>query len=210
MTDAESIARLIAGDEPPSWLTPAMEKLRATLHWTVRKESEYPTRQGLRKRLKILADAIDLVRGSLRDFPISTLLLSGEDCFEHQNEMDHALHHYAAMVSRTLNEIPSGPGRNKYYARADGLSCAVNCALMVCMAWKRVNGKLPPNNNNTAHRACAALWAAAGGRMNGLWGRTRERTSVVIWRDHIRDAKKSIRSLEAEFINRNLDAIPGG
>ena len=207
MANADTIAQLIAGDEPPRWLTPAVQKLCTTLKWAVAKEAEYPTRQELRKKLKALANAIDVVRGSLRDFQISTLLLSREHGFQHQNEMDHALSNYADMVGGEMIKIPSGPGSNKHFASPQGLSCAVNCALMVCLIWERVHDRWPPKSNHTAHNACASLWAAAGGRTLYKPGVS---DSVVVWRDHIRSAEKATSSPEAEFIQRSLDAIPGG
>jgi hypothetical protein len=174
----------------------------------IQKDSDYPPRKELRARLQSVADAIDVVRGSLRDFEVSTLLLSTETGFEHQNEMDHALRNYAEKVSKVLNEIRPGPGRNKHYASA-GLSCLVNCALMVSLMWERVHREWPPVNNNTAQEACAELWAASGGDTTRLYGTTKDTRSVVVWRDYLRDAKAATDSPEAELIKRSLDAIPG-
>jgi hypothetical protein len=203
MIDDESIARLIADGSPPDWLTPIVEKLRRTLDWSIKHEASYPTREALRTKLETLGAAVEVVRRNLTDLEISELLLAGDDLFEHQNEMYHGLSSLAVRVSRVLNEIRPGGGRDKHYAH-EGLSSQVNCALMVCIAWDRVRGEWPANSDPVAHRACGALWKAAGGGAG--WGGCSE----VVWRDHIRAAKKAATSQEAVHIEGYFPAPPGG
>jgi hypothetical protein len=206
--DIVGIARLILGatKELPEWLVPVIGKALATLAWSVKTEPKYPSREELRKRLQALSAAIENVRKEIRDLSLSTLLLRGDDQFHNENEMYHGLGDLAVRVTGTIDRIPSRKGRDKFFGRPEGLTLQVNCALMVSTIWVRVHGKSPPNTAKSAQQACAALWEAAGGEILGRWGKTAHGASVVVWRDHLREAKRSADSAEAAFILRSLSA----
>ncbi len=209
------IARLIAGNEPPSWLVVAVSKARATLAWTVKKEREYPHRKELRARLKKLAVAIETVREAmLRDFDLMTLLRAGDDFLLNENETYHGLGDLAERVKRTLGDLPARKGRYKYFWRSEGATPQQVCALMVSVLWERVRSTPPPNTNAEAQEACAALWAAARGPVKPKRKIVRkvriprDSTSTEVWRDHLRAAKLLAQSDEAKFLRRSLSPNP--
>jgi hypothetical protein len=215
MTDTdEAIARLIATpDEPPLWLLSAVEKARATLAWTIKKEREYPNRKEMRVRLVGLAAAIDTVREAMRDFDLATLLRAGDNFFLNENETYRGLGDLAERVSKTLEAIPTRKGPDKYFGRSEGATPQQICALMISVLWKEVRSKPPPNTNANAQEACLALWATAGGlakrkrgrKIAGRWRIPSDGASTEVWRDHLRAAKRLVNSDEAKFLRRSLD-----
>ena len=153
------IARLIAGDEPPGWLLCAADKARDMLSESRRGEAIYPKRARQRQQLVTLHSAIAFVRKAIRNPTISATLLAGDNHFHNQNETDHGLADLAKRAATAIGEIPPGGGRNKF--QPDGLRPQVKCALMVSVLWTSARGVEPPTANETAQRACEALWKAA-------------------------------------------------
>jgi hypothetical protein len=213
MRSDETITLLIAGKDPPSWLSAALEKARATLAWTVKKEREYPSRKEMRARLMKLAGAIGTVREAMRDFDLATLLRAGDNFFINENETYHGLGDLAERVRKTLDALPPRKGSDKYFLRSGGATPRQNCALMISILWEEVHSKAPPNTNANAQEACAALWEAASGpvkrgrKVAGKWRIPSDGTSTEIWRDHLREAKLRAGSEEAIFLKRSL--VPG-
>jgi hypothetical protein len=206
--DAETlIARLIAGDgaELPPWLVPEISKARCTLAWSVAREAEYSTRKELLRKMRAIQAAVELVRKSILGLDIANVLLDGDDQFLNQNEMYHGLGDLAARAAKIVNRIPARKGRDKFFPRADALILQVNCALMVCVIWKRAHGESPPSSNLRAQHACDGLWKAAGGPTLGRWGTSKDGASVAVWRDYLRTALRSTESKEARFLDRKLD-----
>ncbi len=210
MSSDGSIALLIAGQDPPSWLSVAVAKARATLAWTIRKESEYPSRKAMRARLGKLAAAIDTVREAMVDFDLAMLLRAGDNFFLNENETYHGLGDLAERVRKTLDALPPRKGSDKYFWRSEGATPQQNCALMISILWEEVHSKAPPNTNANAQEACAALWAAASGpvkrgrKIAGKWRIPSDGTSTEVWRDHLREAKLRNESEEAKFLKRSL------
>jgi hypothetical protein len=204
MSSDGSIALLIAGQDPPSWLSMAVAKARATLAWTIRKESEYPSRKAMRARLGNLAAAIDTVREAMVDFDLAMLLRAGDNFSLNENETYHGFGDLAERVRKTLDALPKRQGRNKYFWRSKGATPQENCALMISILWERVHSAPPPNTNVRAQTACEALWKASGGSAAGRWGATPDGESVSVWRDHLRSAKKLSSSDEAQFYRPSL------
>jgi hypothetical protein len=208
MSSDWSIVLLIAGQDPPSWLSVAVAKARATLAWTIRRESEYQSRKAMRARLGKLAAAIDTVRDAMVDFDLAMLLRAGDNFF--LNETYHGLGDLAERVRKTLDALPPRKGSNKYFWRSEGATPQQNCALMISILWEEVHSKAPPNTNANAQEACAALWAAAsgpvkrGGKIAGKLRIPSDGTSTEVWRDHLREAKLRAESEEAKFLKRSL------
>lgn len=213
MSSDGSIALLIAGQDPPSWLSAAVAKARATLAWTVGKEREYPSRRVMRARLGKLAASINTVREAMFDFDLATLLRAGDSFFLNENETYHGLGDLAERVRKTLEALPPRKGSDKYFLRSEGATPRQNCALMISILWEEVHSRAPPNTNANAQEACAALWVAASGpvkrgrKVAGKWRIPSDGTSTEIWRDHLREAKLRAGSQEAKFLKRSL--IPG-
>jgi len=213
------IARLIAGDEPPGWLLYAADKARDMLSESRRGKANYPTRAPQRQQLVTLHAAIAFVRKAMRNPTISGTLLAGDNHFHNQNETDHGLADLAKRAATAIGKIPPGGGRNKFYAQPDGLSPEVKCALMVSVLWTSARGEVIPTSNETAQRACEALWKAASvGESVSVRGakpkkrnvrvkaagcgpdRRKAGESVTRWRDHLRAASRAPSSNEAEFV----------
>jgi hypothetical protein len=76
--------------------------------------------------------------------------------------------------------------------------------------WERVHSATPKSDDKQAQKACAELWAAAGGfverdgKIVGHWS-GRSKPSTAVWRDHLRAAKKLDDSEETRFLRRSLD-----
>ncbi len=208
----ETIALLIAvsGEEPPSWLGASVSKARGTLAWTIQKEREYPTRKELQARLKELASAIETVRKAMLDIDLATLLRAGDDFLLNENETYHGLGALAERVKNRLVELPVRKGRDKFFGRPEGATPQQNCALMVSILWERVHSAAPKADDRQAQKACAELWAAAGGlverdgKIVGHWS-GRSNPSTAVWRDHLRAAKKLDDSKETRLLRRSLD-----
>ena len=217
MSDEEdTIARFIARstEEPPLWLHAAVEKAMDTLAWTIQEERKYPTRKELQSRLKALASAIETVRQAMLDLDLATLLLAGDNLFLNQNETFHGLGDLAERVKIQLGKIPIRKGRDKFYARPDGATPQQNCALMVRILWEFVHSAAPKPDDMRAQKACAGLWAAAGGlverggKVIGHWS-DRANPSTAVWRDHLRATKTLDNSEEAMFLRRSLQSECG-
>jgi hypothetical protein len=205
------LARIIAGNEPPSWLFAAAAKARDTLYWTIKSEREYLRRSEMRAWLEEMAAAIETVRAAMwNDFDMMTLLRAGDAFLLNENEMFHGLVYMAERVKETLAKIPAGKGRHKYFWRSEGATPQQLCALMVSILWELVHSAAPPNTNAEAQEACAWLWVAAGGlveregKIVGKWGATGDGASVSVWRDHLRAAKLLAQSDEAKRLRRSL------
>jgi hypothetical protein len=211
MSGDGSIALLIAGQDPPSWLSVAVAKARATLAWTIRKESKYPSRKAMRARLGKLAAAIDTIREAMVDFDLAMLLRAGDNFFLNENDTCHGLGDLAERVRKTLDALPPRKGSDKYFWRSGGATPQQNCALMISILWEEVHSKAPPNTSANAQEACAALWAAASGpvkrgrKIAGKWRIPSGGVSTEVWRDHLRAAKRLAESDEAKFLRRSLN-----
>jgi hypothetical protein len=203
--DLDTIARFIAPStgEPPSWLHAAVEKAMDTLAWTIQGEREYPTRKVLQSRLKGLASAIETVRQAMHDSVLAPLLLARDNLFLNQNETFHGLGDLAERVKIQLGKIPNRKGRDKFYGRPDGATPQQNCALMVRILWEFVHSAAPKPDDEQAQKACAGLWAAAGGPVTDHWS-DRANPSTAVWRDHLRAARALDNSEEAMFLRRSL------
>jgi hypothetical protein len=203
-SEDDTIARSIAGstEEPPSWLHEAVSKARMTLVWTIQKEREYPTRKQMQSRLKELGSAIETVRQAMLDLDLATLLRAEDNFFLNENETFHGLGDLAERVKIQLGKLPIRKGPDKFFARPDGASPQQNCAIMVRILWKLEHSAAPKPDDKRAQKACAGLWAAAGGRLG--WS-DHENPSTATWRDHLRMAEALDDSEEARFLRRSLD-----
>jgi hypothetical protein len=207
MGSDEYITLLIAGQDPPSWLSAALEKARATLAWTIKKER----RKEMRRRLVKLAGTIGTVREAMRDFDLATLLRAGDSFFVNENETYQGLGDLAQRVSKTLVALPARQGRHKYFWRVRGATPQQVCALMINVLWQAVQSAAPPNTNTNAQEACAALWTASGGptklkRKSGARVKIAS-DSTEVWRDHLRAAKRFANSEDENLLKRSL--VPG-
>ena len=210
MSSDGSIALLIAGQEPPSWLSAAVAKARATLAWIITQERVYPGRKELRLRLEALATAIGFVRREVLNPDMVELLRTGDKVLLYERETYLGLGDLGERVKRLLLDVPQRKGSDKYFGRSDGATPQQNCALMISILWEKVHSKAPPNTNANAQEACAALWAAARGpvkRRRKIAGKLRipsTGTSTEVWRDYLRDAKLRAESDEAKRLKRSL------
>lgn len=204
MTDPFEVARFVnKGSDPPEWLRAASAIARDALAWTAQSDADFLPREKLREQLRALEAAAEFVRANLCDINVSTLLLNGDTHFLNQNEMYHGLGDVARRAARTLDLVPVGPGRNKFFGPSAGLAPRVVCALMISIIWRRVHGAPPPVTNKQAQEACEALWTEAGGSNSGKWAAL-DRKSVSTWREHLIGAKEAENSSEARHVTRLL------
>jgi hypothetical protein len=164
MSSDGSIALLIAGQEPPSWLSAAVAKVRATLAWTTRKESEYPSRKAMRARLEKLAAAIDMVRGEMVDFDVAMLLRAGDNFLPHENETYHGLGDLAQRVRKTLDAVAQRKGSDKYFWQSEGATPQQNCALMIRSFGRRFIPRRRRTQMRTRRKRAPRYGRRQGGR----------------------------------------------
>lgn len=189
-TALSEIAHIVAGDDSTlREVAGIVARFQAALANAIATNKVYPTRKALDARLNALRLAITTIRECVEDHQVAPVLLRGDAFFDHQYEMLAGLE---ALETRTKKVcIRKGKGKDKHYARPSGLNEQGVCALMVATAWREANGVWPPHNNSSAQRACAALWASAGGEKG--WADA----SISVWKGHLEAAKAAEVSDEA-------------
>jgi hypothetical protein len=161
-------------------------------------------------RLETLATALEFVRRELLNPDMTELLRTEEKVLRYEREIYQGLGDLGERVKRLLLDVPQRKGSDKYFRRSEGATPQENCALMISILWAQVHSKAPPNTNEGAQQACAAMWAAAGGQVKrgrttaGKRRITSDVQSTEVWRDHMRKAKKLGESEEAKFLKRSL------
>jgi hypothetical protein len=213
------IADLIVGPgkETPPWLTAALSKARATLTWIIEAKRAYPNRNELRGRLELLVAAAKFARLQILDLDMVALLRAGDRAMLNEYETYQGLGDLAERATKALAKIPIRRGSDKHLVRSHGATPHQNCALMIIFIWEKCHSKSAANANQNVQAACAALWAQVGGqarRSPKIARKFKIRNAIEttdVWRDHLRAAKKIMKSPEATFLKDSLLdlALPG-
>jgi hypothetical protein len=193
----EDLARAIAGDDPPQISILGLKRLASSLTVTIRNEAAFPGRQELRKRLKSVAEAADLIEREISDSVFLSLLLGDDQHWtEDENATVRGLQDIASRSLLAIANVPKGKGPQKSYPRPKGAAPMTLCALIISVAWLETRRKWPGQNKEEAKDACEMLWRIASGD-----GR---RQSNAVWRDHLREAAKLRGKPEAKRIHKAL------
>jgi hypothetical protein len=194
-----AIASRIAGIEPaPDWLISIVGHAVFWIRANHQTREEFPGRRNLRQRLNVLRNAAEKLTGEFKDWHqdlekqvmISLLEHGGLDRAT-INLLAQALPRLVAAAAATPPP-DSGQGRHKSFSNAAAMSPQEMCAGLVVYGWKRARGELPPHTNVQLHRACEAVWDAAGlpPRDRGGGGSGNEGDSLTGWSQHIQTIKR--------------------
>jgi hypothetical protein len=99
MNRDEAIAGLIfaPGEDLPPWLIASVRNARSTLASIIGQERAYPGRKELRRRLEVLAEAIDVVRRETLNLDMALLLRAGDSALLNERETYEGLGDLAAL-----------------------------------------------------------------------------------------------------------------
>jgi hypothetical protein len=193
---------------PPNFpRSEALKTLLEGLAFDIWRETQYPSRPVLRRRLERIRDAgrpgrrpgaREFLRRELADPRIAALL---------DVETPNPPKGLRERVERVLARTPTR-GRGKLYPDvANGPDALEHCALIVMMLWRRDTGRLPGQWRSAAHKLCEQLWQAAGGEPHG--GPAAKDGSLGAWRRHLAAAKRYLPPHQAgKFVERILDPPP--
>ena len=126
MNRDEAIAGLIfaPGEDLPSWLIASVRKARSTLASIIGRERAYPGRKELRRRLEVLAEAIDVVRRETLNLDLALLLRAGDSALLNERETYQGLGDLAARVRNTLDALPARKGERQVFRAVRGRDAA--------------------------------------------------------------------------------------
>jgi hypothetical protein len=173
---------MIACDGPPDWLIKRLPAFVAGLSGAIHNTKEYPVRAEIRNRLMALAKSARLVERELCDSEILSLLRGDDPCWtDEENAIMQGLASVASLADLAAAKVRKSQGKDKHWARPEGLAPMTQCALIVTIMWNKARGCWPGKDNEQAQCACEALWRIASGGPR--------RQSVAVWRDHLRDAR---------------------
>jgi hypothetical protein len=192
-----NLARAVGAGDPPQVLVSGLKKLTSGLTGTIRGQAAFPGRQQLRKRLKAIAVAANLIEREISDSVVLSLLLGDDQHWtEDENATVRGVKDIAIRADLALEKVPLGKGRRMHFPRPEGLDAMTLCALIISVAWYEARKRWPGNDNKNAKRACEMLWRIASGE-----GR---RQSNAVWRDHLRNARELRGKPEAMAIQKAL------
>ena len=183
------VARLICGDDPPTWLAEQLWRWNRWLYRDRRVEEIRLPRKQMRSTLREIENAALLLTEALapsliREFldaspggPIvdpERLMRALEDlsdrAFQARNGAD--------LATKSGASKP-GPGK----ARPESMSPRTLCAIMIWDAWKHVHKSEPAPKNRQAAEAAEAYWRSAGGERHYAG-----EEPLAVWRHHFKKA----------------------
>jgi hypothetical protein len=188
-------AACIAGTmPPPHWLIEIITLGVGALRGNYETRESTPTRTELRRRLAAIRSASDVLAREFKDYRrnleryacIPWLQAAGLDQ-PTINALAQGLPKLATCAAAV--RLPhAGQGRHKSFVNEAGLTPYEICAGLVAYGWLDTRGKPPPHTCKTAHRACEAVWQAAGLPR----ARAGAQDSLTGWRTHLQGIKRRI------------------
>ncbi len=180
------IGKIIARCEPPAWLLRGLESNARYLSTIIDNENRWPSRTVLRSRFSSLAEATQTVLEHLHDPALRHLIRFRRDMPVRPTE-DEVGQYLEALVKAATSEadlVRVGHGRDIHAPSTSALSARDICAAIVVVAWRSIRSGEPPHTGDGPQRACAGLWAFAGGATGAKWGESQKG-----WRRHLEVAK---------------------
>jgi hypothetical protein len=168
MSTLLSVARAIAGGDPPRWLIDELLERFGDPMTKLSMPEPSPATQ--RKALEEILKHIQRIKAKTKIDSID--LLTSLELSELAERMESETQ--AALAGHK-------PKRQGRYAPT-GMTAATECAVIVCELWEKCRGKWPTNNAES-RRACAELYAEIGG------GPTKE-DKDGFWRKPLQEAKR--------------------
>ena len=167
-------------EPPPDWLGIGLASAVKQLSGVIPFAEAYPTRAELRARLEIARQAAALLFDTLNDKRFLPHIEAARAAAKHTKPSLNALLPFAndlnnivlPALTRARDNIRVGKGRDKQVPYPGRFSPQEHCAAFIAVAWQEVHGCAVPHSSVRAHKACEALWIAAGGNTNDRWGNT--------------------------------------
>jgi hypothetical protein len=171
---ADADAPAVPPAVPPAWLPIALESGAKYLRTLLNGAAAFPGRAGLRRRLKKLVRALELVKHEADAWPSWMLWEEGRRAAGIEaadwQAANAAIPRLLAAAQAAESSIRPGHGRDRHRLNPGALSYKQICAAIVAVAWKEIHASPLPYTAERTHHACAALWAAAGGDDKGWSG----------------------------------------
>jgi hypothetical protein len=205
---ALQIARLITQPAPPPvWLEMGLASATEQLSRVIPFAAAYPTRAELRTRLEKARQAAAVLLDTLDDRHILPHIEAARAAANHTKPSLNALLPFAndlltvvlPALTRARDNIRIGKGRDKQEPYPDRFSPQEHCAAFIAVAWQEVHGCIAPHSSTRAHKACEALWVAAGGSTSDRWGNTNGG-----WRGALKAVKATAHENRLQFLRRTF------
>jgi hypothetical protein len=197
----EHAAAYIAGEAPaPAWLIEIVALGVIGIRGNHATREESPTRSEIRARLvairsaaAVLAREFEQCHRDIRRYTaIAWLQAAGLDQAT-INALTVALPKLAACATAARVPAP-GQGRHKSFPNQAALTPHEMCAALVAYGWQNSRGKLPPHAYALTHKACEAVWQAAGLSR----ARAGNSESLTGWLTHLQRIKSRIRASQSD------------
>lgn len=168
ISDYEALARLIAS-APPPWLPEVLQNWAASLRFQDRMRCSWLSRVELRRSLREVEQAADLLGKALLNTDICLFLnAAGDEPIAHRELFDLLLRDLRIRAMCAANGpdlvMPDGKTRRgRGTAVPPGLIEPLGlCALLIAEAWKHFNGEYPGSKSMKAAVVADRLWTLSG------------------------------------------------
>ncbi|QIG98091.1 hypothetical protein [Bradyrhizobium sp. 6(2017)] len=165
------IAKLIAPDDPPSWLPAHLGWWSDGLRYDQMVDEVHPSTRQARDRLAAIAAAAELIARELESPVISALVLAASPSKLSVTRRDMQQLASRAESARLSPPLVSTSGKTK---RGRGKPKVPNifdartlCATRIVVMWRFFRKTVPGIGNLEAAAAAQAYWLACGGRSDG-------------------------------------------
>ena len=191
--DVHRAAKTIAGSRPPPWFVGTVRMVVNGMRGNNDTRACYPTRKALRDRLKKVQRGAELLarefnegyrRNEERYAVVAHLLVSGLDQ-QTINVLADVVPKLAHCVASAA-PVRDGKGRDKTFPNPDALSPHEQCAGLVTWGWHNLRHTRPPHTSEELHRACEAVWQAAG------LARPHFGNNLTGWRPHLEATERNL------------------
>jgi hypothetical protein len=198
------VARLIARDNPPTWLPELLRRLGLELKRDRELHESLPSKADLRRKLTVAKEAAEHITSLLNDYT-AMWFVETESNMEiasfrlaidlHQFTEALALAAAAPTISGTDGKARRGRGRA---AARTALSSKSFCAAIIAACWSYVRGSDPAQTNKEAAAAARMYWSVTGGDESG-WGSD----PLAGWSSYFKEAlSPACRSLRADLLQQ--------
>jgi hypothetical protein len=180
-------AACIAGADPaPAWLIAVVGRAVGPIHANYEISQAIPTRSAQREKLEAIRAAAKLLAEQFTEWTVEkqamlSILEAGGLNRATVSILAEALPKLAAAAAAAPTP-GKGQGRDKLFPNPDAMTPQKQCAAVVGYGWRHVRGKPAPHTSEEAHRACDAVWQAAGLPGRHQWGNKSSGWNIVLQR----------------------------
>jgi hypothetical protein len=180
-------AACIAGTDPaPDWLISVVGHAVGPIHANYEISQAIPTRSAQREKLEAIRAAAKLLAEQFTEWTVEKqAMLSILEAGGLNRATVSILAEVLPKLAAAAAAAPTpgkGQGRDKPFPNPDAMTPQKQCAALVGYGWRHVRGKPAPHTSEEAHRACDAVWQAAGLPGRHQWGDKSTGWSIVLKR----------------------------